>query len=358
VKLVIGTYTEDLPHARGQGLGIYTADFDATTGRIGPVSLLAAARNPSYLTTSASGETLYAVAETLTFEGHEGGGVTAYARDRETGSLTRLNARPSGGASPCHIAVEPTGQYVLTASYGTDSGPGSVSVHQLTGDGSLGDLTDHVQHTGSGTHLARQAASHPHMIASVPRTGQILVADLGIDAVVVYTLDQAGRLTPAASARLAATPGAGPRHVACHPGARHLFVVNELDNTVATLRCGDGRFGQLHRTSTLPPGAGSSAAGAIRVSRSGRHVLVSNRGHGSVSVLRFSAATSSLTFTGTTPSGGEQPRDLVVTPDGRHVVIANTDSGLLVSAAFDDGTGAMRPVHSTSVPSPACLVFG
>ncbi|HEV2371195.1 MAG TPA: lactonase family protein [Streptosporangiaceae bacterium] len=359
MKLVIGTYTEDLPHVRGKALGIYGADFEAATGRIGPVCLLAAARNPSYLTASASGENLYAVTETLSLRDREGGGITAYARDRETGNLTRLNDRSSRGASPCHIAVDPSGRFVLTANYGADSGPGSVSVHRLAADGSLGDVTDHVQHAGSGPHPVRQAASHPHMTASDPRTGEVLVTDLGIDAVVVYSLDQAGRLTPKASARWVTAPGAGPRHVAFHPDAHHLFVVNELGNTVATLRRQAGRFEQVHCVSTLPPGVGShGTAGAIRMSRSGRHVLVSNRGHDSVSVLRFSSATSSLSLTGTTASGGEQPRDLAVSPDGRHVVIANTCSGLVVSCGFDDRTGALRPLHSTAVPSPACLVFG
>jgi hypothetical protein len=59
VDLIIGTYTEQLPHVNGKAGGVLTASFDPASGRIGPVSSLAATRNPSYLATSASGENVY-----------------------------------------------------------------------------------------------------------------------------------------------------------------------------------------------------------------------------------------------------------------------------------------------------------
>ena len=49
MHLIIGTYTEQLPHVNGKADGILTASFDPASGRIGPVTSLAAARNPSYL---------------------------------------------------------------------------------------------------------------------------------------------------------------------------------------------------------------------------------------------------------------------------------------------------------------------
>ena len=51
MDLIIGTYTEQLPHVRGKADGVLTARFDPVSGRIGPVTSLAAARNPSYLAT-------------------------------------------------------------------------------------------------------------------------------------------------------------------------------------------------------------------------------------------------------------------------------------------------------------------
>ena len=148
MDLIIGTYTEQLPHVHGKADGVLTASFDPASGRIGPVTSLAAARNPSYLATSASGENVYAVHETLTFEDQPGGGITAYARDLRTGQLTALNARATLGDSPCHVTLDRSGRFVMNANYGVDVG--SVTVHRIEPDGRLGDMTDHVEHAGSG----------------------------------------------------------------------------------------------------------------------------------------------------------------------------------------------------------------
>lgn len=356
MELIIGTYTEQLMDVTGQADGILTAGFDTASGRIGPVSTLATARNPSYLAMTAPGGNLYAVNETLTFGGHDGGGITAYARDAGTGALAELNSRPSLGPSPCHVALDGTGRFVLAANYGTDAG--SVTVYQIAPGGRLGDLTSHVELAGGGPHPQRQAGPHAHMIATDPVTGDTLVTDLGSDTILAGTLDSAGRLTIRDGAQLAAEPGAGPRHLAFHPDGRHLFVVNELDNTVCTLRRDGAGFTLAHAVTTLPGGAGEdSLAGAIRVSPSGRHVLVTNRGHDSIAVLRFDPGGPELSRVGETPTGGEFPRDLIVTPDGRHVIVACQNSGLLASFAFDDGTGALQPRHTAAAPTPVCLLL-
>jgi 6-phosphogluconolactonase len=359
VHLIIGTYTEELPHVRGKADGILGARFDPASGRIGPVTSLTGARNPSYLAVSAAGDRVYAVHETVTFDGQPGGGITAYARDPRGGRLTPLNARATVGESPCHVAVDRAGGHVLTANYGEDAG--SVSAYRLEPDGRLGELTDHVRHAGAGPDPVRQTAAHAHMVASDPLTGDIFVADLGADAVLAYALGRDGRLIPRAGAHLASAPGAGPRHVVFHPDGGHLFVVNELDSTVCALRREDDRFVLADRAPTRPgDGVGAdrpNLAAAIRVTPSGRHLLVSNRGDDSLAVLRFDPATSTLSLVGTMPNVGKSPRDFVVAPDGRHVIVAGQDNDRLACYAFDDRAGALRLLHSAAAPTPVCLVL-
>jgi 6-phosphogluconolactonase len=70
-ELIIGTYTERLPHVDGRAEGILACSFDGTA--IGPARLLASTRNPSYLVLSADRQHLYAVSETATFDGQPGG---------------------------------------------------------------------------------------------------------------------------------------------------------------------------------------------------------------------------------------------------------------------------------------------
>ena len=356
MQLIIGTYTERLPHVNGKAQGILTASFDQASGAIGAVSTAASTPNPSYLALSADGKSLYTVGETDWFGDLRSGGITAYARDADTGCLTLLNTVPSMGPAPCYVSVDTTGRFVLVANYGTDAG--SVTVYEVTPDGRLGTMTGHAPHRGSGPDPVRQAGPHPHMIVSDPVTGAVLVTDLGSDVVMTYRLDGAGRLTPDGAARLAAAPGAGPRHLAFHPDGRHLFVVNELDNTVCVLRREGHRLVGTGRAPTLPAAErGPSLAAAIRVSPSGRHVLVSNRGHDSIAVYRFEPGGSALRLLGHTNTPGAVPRDLIVTPDGRHVIVACQDGDLLASYPFDDTVGELGDPACVTTPTPVCLAL-
>ena len=126
-ELIIGTYTESLPHVNGQAAGILSCRYEA--GTIGPVRVLARTRNPSFLVLSPDSRRLYAVNETVEFEGQPGGGVTAFTRDPRTGDLSPLNTRPSGGVEPAHLELAPGGNFLLVANYRS----GSVAVVRARG---------------------------------------------------------------------------------------------------------------------------------------------------------------------------------------------------------------------------------
>ncbi|HEX4832297.1 MAG TPA: lactonase family protein [Trebonia sp.] len=358
MQLIIGTYTEHLPHVNGKADGILTAGFDPGCGAIGPVATAARARNPSYLTVSPDGRRLYAVIEAGSFAGQEGsGGVAAYARD-PAGGLTLLNAAATGGPDPCFVALDRTGRFVLVANYGAEAG--SVAAWEVGPDGELGPLASHVRHHGSGPHPGRQAGPHAHMIASDPVTGAVLATDLGADAIVAYALDAAGHLEPHAAGRLAAAPGAGPRHLAFHPGGEYLFVACELDNTIVALRRAGRGWALAGQVSTRPPGAsGPSLAAAVRVTPSGRHVLASNRGDDTIAVYRFAAGAPgpALSPLGHVAAPGAAPRDLIVSPDGRHVLVACQDGDVLASYPFDDAAGTLGEPRCVAAPTPACLAL-
>jgi 6-phosphogluconolactonase len=303
---------------------------------------------------SSDGSRLYAVNETVEFEDQPGGGVTAFARDTSSGELTRLNSRPSAGVEPAHLELDPSGRFLLVANYRS----GSVAVFALEADGSIGPMTDHVQHSGSSIHPVRQTGPHAHMILFDPVTNDVLVPDLGLDAVFFYTLSSEGKLTEHPDRRIGTAPGAGPRHLAFPPDDAHLFLVNELDNTVLVLRrAGDG-FKTTDTASTLPAGfSGHSQGAAIRVSPSGRSVLVSNRGEDSdtIAVFRFDADQGTLELVQHTPAGGREPREFIFSADGRFVIVAVQDSDALVIMEFSEDEPELRQVSSAQVPTPVCL---
>ena len=364
-QLLVGTYTEQLPHVAGKAEGILGCTFEG--GRVGPPRLLAALRNPSFITATPSGEHVYAASETFEFDGRPGGGLTAFARDRATGALRVLNARPTGGDSPCYIVIDATGEFVVVANYAAINAPGSLAVFARERDGSLGEMTDFVEHAGSGPDRVRQVSSHPHMVIFYPPAaagqaarGDVLVPDLGADAVLTYGLDAHGKLVEKPELRLGTSPGAGPRHVRFHPNGRHLFVLNELDSTLMLARLDGGRFVQSATLSTLGPGSfPNSTASELRVAASGRLVFASNRGSDSdsIAMFHFDEATEELSLVHIEPSRGEVPREFTLSPDERYVVVANQNSDTIVTFAITEGDRGLEFVSETEVPTPVSLLF-
>ena len=90
-----------------------------------------------------------------------------------------------------------------------------------------------IEHDGNSINPDRQEVSHPHMIVTTPDNRFAVVPDLGTDKVYLYALDTAqGKLGLSQTLDLPA--GAGPRHVAFHPELSLMYVINELDSTLAT----------------------------------------------------------------------------------------------------------------------------
>jgi 6-phosphogluconolactonase len=187
----------------------------------------------------------------------------------------------------------------------------------------------------------------------------VLVPDLGLDAVLSYQVSQAGDLSEQVAERIVTQPGAGPRHLTFHPGGQYLFLLNELNSTLVTLRRDGAAFIQTDVKSTLPGSCTEhSEAAAVRVSATGRHVFASNRGFDSIAMFRLDPASGTLTLVHVEPTRGGEPRDFRPTPDGKYLLVANQDTHSIVSFAIDEDAPSLRPVSETHVPSPVCLVFG
>jgi 6-phosphogluconolactonase len=353
--LVLGTYTEELPHVHGKATGVLTGAYSDANGRVTDVAPASRCRNPSWIVVNPAGDRLYALSETMDFGLAKGGAVHAFSRDLSTGRLELLNSAPTFEALPAHMCLHPNGQFLVVANYE----PGAVVVYPLEQDGSLGKHTDHVRHAGSSVHPQRQTGPHAHYVGFDPITQRLLVTDLGTDEILFYDFSSTGQIKERRDLRITCAPAAGPRHLAFHPNGRHVFVLAELSNTLMVYRRADEGFDLLQEVSTLPAGfAGHSQAAAVRVSRSGRYVWASNRGADSIAMFRFDPSTEQIELMCVAPTGGRQPRDFVLSPDGSRLLVANQDSDSVVTFDIvDEGMAGLREIARSHVPTPSCLVW-
>src|SRR6185503_15802238 len=95
--MYVGTYTTMGQPGRGRAEGIYVYRLDPASGELTLSQTVPGVPNPSFLAFHPNGRYLYAVNEALEIDGHQGGAVSAFARDPASGNLTFLNREASHG---------------------------------------------------------------------------------------------------------------------------------------------------------------------------------------------------------------------------------------------------------------------
>ena len=237
---------------------------------------------------------------------------------------------------------------------------GDFSSFPIRSDGRLGEAASVMQDTGSGPNKARQAGPHAHeMVIAGPL---VLGADLGLDHIQIFHLDPAkATLTPADPPFAATAPGFGPRHMLISPDRKFIYVLSEMQSSVATmsynLAKGPGKV--LSTVSALPPGfKGMSTGAEIMLDRTGKTLYTSNRGDNSIAVFSVDAKTGKLKLTADVPTGGKTPRYFTLDPSGRFLLAANQDSNNITVLKVDPETGALTATgESVSTGAPVDILF-
>lgn len=197
-------------------------------------------------------------------------------------------------------------------------------------------------HEGSGPNKKRQESAHTHFVAVTPDKKYVLVTDLGMDKIFVYTRELE-------LVRTVDTPrGHGVRHLIFSEDSRYLFAVNELESTVSAFSYDDGRLELIDTASALPEDfEGYSIAAAIRLHKG--HIYVSNRGHDSLAKLSFDG--KKLSLLNTYQCGGSEPRDFDFF--GEFVIFTNiAGNNVTVFRVKDNG---LEQTDEIKLEQPLCV---
>ena len=336
----------------GTNAGFSLAHFDTDTGVLTKPELLLQASAPAFFTIHPDERHLY------TCNALSPGAVSAYAVEPHTGRLSFLNRVLTGGDGPCYVSLDQTARFALAANY---TG-GNVAVFALRPDGSLGERTAFVQHTGSSVNPQRQTHAYAHSIITDPSNRFVLVTDLGVDKIFVYRFNaQDGLLTPNDPPCAQVAPGSGPRHVKFHPQGRWVYVVNEMASTVTAFawNATHGALVEVQTVSALPADfKGANTGAEVEVHPNGKFLYASNRGHDSLAVFAIDQKTGKLTLVEHVPSGGKTPRFFNFDPTGKWILCSNHGSDNTVVFRVDENTGKLTQTgQPISVPYPFCQQF-
>lgn len=338
-----------------QSEGIYRAKFDTKRGKILKVQLAAEIKNPGFLAWNASKSCVYAVAQ------RQKPVVVAY-RVEEDGALKEINSTPIGDGGAAHIAVHPSGDFLITAQYGG----GSTAVFPLGKDGSVKERSQLLKHEGGSKVVPkRQARPHPHWVGFSPKGDFAFVPDLGMDKIVIYkVMPQGLGLQPHGFATSVA--GGGPRHMRFSVDGRYIHLLNELSLSISTFAY-DAVSGRGDLKATVPTLSEEvkaqeafNSASEILVHPNGRWVYSANRGNDSVSVFHANVQTGELTLQEVEPIRGAWPRNIQLDPSGQWLLAAGAHSNTVTVFAIDDQNGRLtyQTRSAVGVPQPICIVFG
>ena len=341
----VGGYTRDEGWVNGKGQGVYRIALN-NKGQITEQEVVAELINPSFVKESADGNYLFATSELSQPKERTG---FIHVMDIRDG-YREISKLPSGAQAPCHIEL--VGNQVLMSNY--NGGVASVYVQAANGEISL---TDEFR---VPTDFEARDKPHLHSAKAHPSGKLIAIADLGSDRVWLFTL-AAGKLTPYAQPFVQLAAGAGPRHTTWSADGRFLYVINELNSTLNVLSndSAEEKMTVLQTISTLPEGwEGKNSTADIHLNLSGDFLYGSNRGHNSIVIYSVDRVSGKITLVDHEPTRGKTPRNFAIAPTGRHLHVANQDSGNITTFSLNEKSGKLTFTgQDYQIGTPSCIEF-
>lgn len=345
LNLIVGTYTNSC-----SSRGIYVYEFNTKKAQIRLKKSSDSIVNPSYVSLSDDGKFLYAVNE----NGKEST-VSSFAFDAANGKPSTINKVDSKGADPCYLINDD--KNVIVANY---SG-GNISVFGKNEDGSLTEAKQVVQHYGKGINADRQEKPHVHMVYFSPDKKYVLSNDLGNDKVYVYNYNPtAEKEVLTLKDSVSVTAGSGPRHLTFSKNGKYVYLLQELDGSLTSFSYLDGKLTKVFETTILAKDFnGTFSSADIHISPNGKFLYASNRGEANnISVFKIQKK-GKLQLKGQTSTLGKGPRNFVIDPTGKFLLVAHQYTNNIVIFKIHKRKGTLTDSgKSFDLCSPVCLIFG
>jgi len=348
------------------------------------------------------------VVYTCTEDIEENGKILAY-KILSDGSLTEIGCVDAGGTSTCYLTIDRDQLHLIAVNY-WDSSLVVIPLSKETGEfaGPIQNVYDprhgqamiaaakkhggvnHSQNDES-TIAQRQVDPHSHALVLDPFEGCVAyVPDLGKDLIREFWYDKREgkiqfEINKLPSGLSTGKPD-GPRYFEFHPKFNVAYVVNELSSTVAVFSIdrellsdiahaaknnqpmekfkGRSTLKLIQSIKTVPSAFPTqmNTCGRICVHQSGRFVIVSNRGHESITIFRVKQCNSqnsgkgmrgTLSQVGFFHTRGETPRHFQFDHSGQFLIVANQDSDTIAVFTFNLTSGELRfSGNEYRVPSP------
>lgn len=344
LTMLVGSYTN------GDTTGIYSFRFNQEDGTAKALGN-AVANNPSYLAPSSDGRFVYAVSE---LEADDEAAVLSFSFDKATGTFRFINSQKTSGGAPCYVLVDSC--HVVTANYLG----GSISIFSISEDGALMPSPDVLQFSGSGVDRERQDQPHLHCVRLAPDGDYLFADDLGTDRIYKFKINKGNRdgdyLQPGTPPFFEVKAGSGPRHLTFSSSGDYAYLINEMSGTVVAFEYADGNLNEIQ--TAYADTVGARGSGDIHISPDGTFLYASNRLKADgIAIFAVDSSDGRLARVGYQLTG-VHPRNFIITPNGRYLLVACRDSNVIQVFLRDAVTGLLADTHhDICLPKPVCIRF-
>jgi len=305
--------------------------------------------NSSYVIASRDGKTLYSIADE---------GVVSF-RILQNGSLSRIGTANIKGMRGCHLSTDEEGKYIFVSGYHD----GKSTILRLNEDGSVGEIVDGVYHKGLGSVAERTFRPHVSCTRRTPDGKYIMVADLGIDQVKIYSFNEQDEKLILVDA-IRCDLQSAPRRFIFSADGKFIYLMYQQKNVidVFTYETGDRvplieKIQTISTTGTQKNGQ-LTAACSMRFSGNQNYLYCGNAGDNTVSVYKRDARSGLLESICCLPISGDYPKDIAIFPDNQHLASINHASNSITffHVNYESGLLVMSS-KQLSVNEPNCCTI-
>lgn len=333
VPLYIGSFTNT------ESEGIYYYNFNTITGELTSKQLAAKVENPSFLVISTNRKNLYSISKTKDRKGY----VNHYSVEN-SGLLVLKNSVSSHGVGPCHVQLNEANTKLAVSNYGG----GTIAVCNINAtNGNVEEAFQVINHN------IPTIKSHAHSAKFL--NNSLFIADLGRDFLSQYVESKASYVL---KNNYEMEHKAGPRHFEISKKGNYIYVINELNSTITTLKKEIDTYVEIQTISTLKQGyIGSNSCADIHLSKDEQFLYGSNRGENTIVVYKRNLDTGMLNKIQSISVEGDWPRNFTLSPSGKFLLVANKKSNNISVYNVHKHTGKLTFMHSERCISPSCLLF-
>lgn len=315
--MYVGCYTNESEN------GIHIYDVDEKSGKLKEIGTVRVS-NSSYISMAHTNPVLYSITDI---------GVAAFEIDK-SGQLAWIGEKSTKAMRGCYMDTDKEDKYLFVGGYHD----GKITMMTLNNDGSVGEVVDTKHHKNAGNGTDRMSMGHVCCVKVTPDNKYLCAVDSGLEQVKIYKIDyNMDQLVLIDILRC--DLDFEPVKLEFSNDGNYAYLLSESKKQINVYRYenekGYPKFTLIQKITTVGQyHTTSSAACSLKLDESGKYLTVSNDGDNTISFYEIEEGGTLIPYC-VLPVSGKYPKDVVISPDKKHLYSFNHDENSITTFVMD-----------------------